>query len=252
MRTPILSHARLTAGRLGLAAGAGVLALAAGVLFGLQATPDDNGLTAYREVEMHVARMPVQTMNELASQSDAVVVGRVVAKGETRFQAIDTSAPRAVTPDPLPADVPKDVADALKHAQASPANDGIARPPRGIPMTPFVVEVSRVLKGTLTRGSTIAVTQPGGDVQIPLGAGRPTLQRRVLAEHDPLMIQGQEQVLFLHHGDDGSYTVTSGPDGRFSLDARRTLQPVDEGSAVGKAHKGKTLDELEVAVRSAR
>ena len=117
-------------------------------------------------------------------------------------------------------------------------------------MTTFRIEVTRVLKGTLAKGVNIGVTQPGGDVQIPLGAGRPTLQRNLVAEHDPLMLQGQEQVLFLH-GSDGNFTIAGGPDGRFNLDARRTLQPIDEGSPIGKAHKGKTVDELELAIHNA-
>jgi hypothetical protein len=249
MRTSIVSQLRFPL-RFALAISAGALALAAGVLFSAATTGEDSSLTLYRDVEMHVARMPAASLKDLLMESDAVVVGRVVAKGETHFLGTDSAAPRPVTPAALPAGLPKEQADALAQANASGPDDGIARPPRGIPMTTFQIEVTRVLKGTVVKGSSIAVTQPGGDVQIPLGAGRPTLQRKVVAEHDPLMLQGQEHVLFLD-GSDGNFTIAGGPDGRFNLDARRTLQPIDEGSAVGKAQKGKTVDELEVAIHQA-
>lgn len=235
--------------RIALSVGAGALAVAAGALLsGQLAGQHTDDLTLYREIEMHVARVPASSLSELTSQSDAVIVGRVSSRKETHVQAIESVSPRRAPTRALPTNIPTEQAAALANARASAPEDGLVRPPAGIPMTTYSVEVSRVLKGNLAIGARIDVTQPGGDVQIPLGPGRPTLQRRIVAEHDPPLVPGQEQLLFLHRGDGGQYSISGGADGRFSLDARRTLQPVDEGSVVGKAHRGKTLEQLEEAL----
>ena len=76
-------------------------------------------------------------------------------------------------------------------------------------------------------------------------SGLPTLSRTLVSEHDPLLVKGEEQVFFLSNGSDsGTFDVTGGPDGRFKVDARGLLQPVDDGSLVGQAHKGETVDSI--------
>ena len=46
------------------------------------------------------------------------------------------------------------------------------------------------------------------------------------------------------------FHVTGGPDGRFGLDARRTLKPTDENTTLGAGLKGQTLARLQQNVTS--
>jgi hypothetical protein len=217
--------------------------------------PDNSELVTDLEVEMHAARIPIKDLAELTRKSEAVISGRVIARGPTQFMPFSGGSPHPFQPEPTPANLPgwkvaglKDRPGALTHA-----HDKIIAPPQGIPMTQFTVEVTEVVSGKLVKGQHITINQPGGTYQIPLGRGAPTVTRTLVAEHDPLLIPGSEQVFFLSSsGQNGTFTVTGGPDGRFKLDARRTLQPVDEGSPVGAAHKGETLDSLATKVNSLR
>ena len=254
MLTRTLSFPRRPLGRRALIAGVGALALMSTVYLGLQGAPDESAFAANREVEMHVARLPVETLDDLTKQSDAVVVGRVIGAGKTKFILPEAQQPRPFAPSGPPADLPADKRAELGKAPAPPSRqqENIITPPPGIPTTEFTIEVSRVLRGNLPAGSRITVTQMGGVFQMPLGPGAPTLTRTMVAEHDPLMVPGHEHVLFLKRSADGGYHVTGGPDGRFGLDARRHLQPVDDGSPVGKAHRGKTIEDLDAAMRRVR
>jgi hypothetical protein len=223
------------------------LAVTAFVVAGLQGRPDYTDLAANREVEMHVSRLPVQSLDELSKSSDAAVVGKVVAKGATRMITASGGAPQAFVPGRPVTGLSAEKAAGLKDAPAAPARsrDNIITPPGGIPITTYTIQVTRALQGGLKVGQQITLDQEGGDVQIPLGDGLPTVHRTLVAEHDPQLIQGQEQVFFLHSGNNGAFRVTGGPEGRFNLDAKKTLQPVDEGSPVGQAHKGSTVDDLQ-------
>lgn len=244
MTTHILAFQRPVFGRRGLVASAGALVVAGTLFLGFQGAPDESAFAANRDVEMHMARLPVQDLKELTAASDAVVVGRVVATGATHFILPSGQAPHPFQPQALPKDMPKDkLANTTTTRELGRSNTNIITPPPGMPATDFTVEVTQALRGGLQAGSKVTVTQPGGVVEIPLGAGAPVLKRTMLAEHDPLMVEGQEQVLFLHKvGAD--YVVAGGPDGRFKLDAKKTLQPIDSGSPVGNQQKGQTVTEL--------
>jgi hypothetical protein len=229
-----------------LLAGVSALALAGFISLSQIGAPDYSGLAANQIVEMHTARLPVENLSELTKQSDAVVVGRVVASGKVHFMQAEGQQPRGLQPDPRLSGLSKSK-DAAGLSAPARAQDGILTPPSGIPVTDFTLEITQVLDGNLAKGSRITVSQPGGTIELPNPAGSkaPTLVRTLVAEHDPLMVVGQEQVLFLQGSSDGTFHVAGGPDGRFTLDARRALQPVDEGSPVGKANKGETLASLQ-------
>jgi hypothetical protein len=241
--TPTFSH---PFGRRGLIVGAGALVVTATLFLGLAGAPDESSYAANREVEMHVARVPVQNLDELTKQSNAVVVGRVVSKGATKMIVPTSQQARPFTGAAIPSDIGKDKASQIKTtSEVSRNQPNIITPPAGLPMTEYTLEVSQVLSGKLAKGSKVTVNQMGGEILIPLGDGAPTLHRTMVAEHDPLLVPGQEQVLFLTKEAGGTYHITGGPDGRFNLDAKKSLQPVDEGSPVGKAHKGHSIDDLQ-------
>jgi hypothetical protein len=249
METQLLTLQRWAPDRRMLLAGAGALALAALVSLSQIGAPDYSDMAANREVEMHTARLPAASLNDLTKQSDAVVVGRVVASGNVHFIQAEGQKPLGLQPDARLASISKSK-DAAKLAAPARNNDGILTPPTGIPVTDFRIQVSQVLHGKITAGSTIMVSQPGGTITLPQPAGSkaPALVRTLVAEHDPLMIVGAQQVLFLQKASDGSFHVTSGPDGRFSLDARGTLKPIDETAPVGASQKGQTLQQLQSKV----
>ena len=100
MATHILSIARPRLDRRGLIAVGSAVALSAFIFVGRQGAPDYADLAANREVEMHVARLPIQSLDELTQHSSAAVVGRVVAKGTTRFIPMSGGAPRAFEAGP--------------------------------------------------------------------------------------------------------------------------------------------------------
>jgi len=235
-------------GRRGLLA-ASAIVLFAGATFGVirLATPDNSDVVQNLEVEMHTTRVPVQDLGELTKKSDAVISGHVIAQGTTKFIEITGGPAHALQPDPGLANLPANKRAGLK--EAAPAgvrsNAGVITPPAGIPVTQFTVEVSQVLNGKITKGQHVIINQFGGTYQLALGAGLPTLSRTLVSEHDPLLVKGEEQVFFLSKGSDsGTFDITGGPDGRFKVDARGLLQPVDDGSPVGQANKGETVDSL--------
>ena len=235
-------------GRRGLLA-ASAIALFASATFGAirLSTPDNSDMVQNLEVEMHTTRVPVKDLGELTKKSDAVISGHVIAQGATKFIEISGGPAHALQPDPGLANLPANKRAGLK--EAAPAgvrsNAGVITPPAGIPVTQFTVEVSQVLNGKITKGQHVIINQFGGTYQLALGAGLPTLSRTLVSEHDPLLVKGEEQVFFLSKGSDsGTFDITGGPDGRFKVDARGLLQPVDDGSPVGQANKGETVDSL--------
>jgi hypothetical protein len=233
--------------------GAGALALATLMSLSQIGAPNYADLAANQEVEMHTSRLPVANLDELTRNSDAVIVGRVVASGAVHFIQADGQKPQTVQPDARLAGLAK-AKEAANIAVAPRADDGILTPPRGIPVTDFTVQITQVLNGKATPGGKITVSQPGGQIQLPSPAGStaPTLVRTLVAEHDPLMVVGQEHVLFLQHASDGTFHVTGGPDGRFNIDARRGLKPIDESTPLGASQKGQTLDGLQKNLNSIR
>ncbi len=235
-------------GRRGLLA-ASAIALVASATFGAirLATPDNSDMVQNLEVEMHTARVPVKDLGELTKKSDAVISGHVIAQGATQFIQISGGPAHALQPDPGLANLPANKRAGLKDAAPAGArsNAGVITPPAGIPVTQFTIEVTQVLNGKIAKGQHVIINQFGGTYQMALGAGLPTLSRTVVSEHDPLLVKGEEQVFFLSNSSDsGTFDVTGGPDGRFKVDARGLLQPVDDGSLVGQAHKGETVDSI--------
>lgn len=251
MAVQMLTLRRSAPGRRVMLAAAGALALAALVPLSQIGAPNYSDLAANQVVEMHTSRLPVASLDDLTKQSDAVVLGRVVASGAVHFIQADGQKPQALQPDARLGGLAK-AKDAAKVAAATRSDTGILTPPRGIPVTDFNVQVTQVLNGKLVQGSQITVSQPGGQITLPSpkGSTAPTLVRTLVAEHDPQMVVGQEQVLFLQQSSDGTFHVTGGPDGRFGLDARRTLKPTDENTTLGAGLKGQTLARLQQNVTS--
>jgi hypothetical protein len=254
MATQVLSFSRPSLGRRGQVLALGAMALIALAPLSQIGAPDYSALAANRMVEFHTSRLPIQDLAELTKKSDAAVLGRVVSKGAVHFVLPEKQQPRAFTPSAPPTDLPQSKLEGLKDAPAAPPRNepGLVTPPAGIPVTQFTVEVTRSLFGELKVGQRITLEQAGGDITMSLGGNAPTLTRTIVAEHDPLLVTGQEQVLFVSKGANNTFVVTGGPDGRFSLDARRSLVPVDEGSPVGKAAKGETIDSFASKVKLLR
>src|SRR5262249_40025826 len=152
--THILSFSRPTFDRRGLIAVGGALALSAFVFAGLQGAPDYSGLAANREVEMRTSRLPVQTLDELSTTSDAAIVGRVLAKGETKMIQASGGQPQAFADVATPNGLSPQKLDGLKNGPAAPARsrDNIITPPAGITVTTFTIQVTRSLQGGLKAG----------------------------------------------------------------------------------------------------
>jgi hypothetical protein len=230
-----------------LLAGAGAIALAGTVYLGAHSYADFQDYAANHEVEIHVARTPIQNLEELNSKSDAVVVGRIVGTGGTHFILPEAREPHAFTRDAkIPAGVSPEKLAAAQGSYAPPSRSqaGLITPPPGIPTTDYNLEVTQVLRGNVAQGSKITINQLGGVIHMDIAPGVPSITRTLFAEHDPIMVHGQEHVLFLTKGTDGVFRATGGPDGRFKLDAKKTLQPVDGDSPVGSSLRGQTLDDL--------
>ena len=113
------------------------------------------------------------------------------------FLALLAARPAAATTyqmvqDPLLADQARAIADVRVVQVESPAADA-----KGLPVTDYVVEVERVLKGDLP-GSTVVVRVPGG-------VGPDGLGLRILGA--PQFAPGEQALLFLNPAGDGTWRI---------------------------------------------
>jgi hypothetical protein len=202
-------------------------------------------------------RASLPSLEALSGTADAVIVGRVVAQGETTFLRGSGGPPRPIAPAPADAAVRDKLAEARPAAASLPVDPAAERGeipvyPPGLPMTRFTIEVSRVLRGGATglaSGARLTLVQAGGPVELPAAPDAP---RRILPlelEDDPLFKVGERQLLFLSRQPNGEYMVAGGPDGRFALDAADRLRPMDDHSPIGRAQQGRTVAELDGSLR---
>jgi hypothetical protein len=178
------------------------------------------------------------SLDELTRDSAAVVHARAVAVGRTYMVPFDP--PRTVA-DPPPQGArptPSPAPSRAGGASIQPAEPGLL-------FTDIAVEVVEVLRGEgVQPGQRLSVSQLGGsDRRV----------RPVVAEHDPLLRAGDQEVLFLKHDPaSGKYFTTGGGQGRFRVAPNDTVEAVDRESPVGRMNHGRTLAALKAAVRTAR
>lgn len=212
------------------ALGAVTLALAAGgaSLLGGRSGPEMHA--------MYLTDGPVYaTLDELTRDSAVVVHARAVTMGRTYVVPFD---PPQTVADPPP--------QGPRRSPPPPAEGPTNQPAEaGLLFTEITVEVMEILRGQGVRaGQRLTVTQLGGVDR----RGRP-----VVAEHDPLMKAGDQEILFLKHDPASDrFFATGGGQGRFRITQNDTVEAVDRESPAGRMNHGRTVAALKAAVRAVR
>jgi hypothetical protein len=236
--------------RVALVLGAGALAvaatLAAGRILQIQQRAEN------RTVEVGATYLAYPSLDALAQRADLIVVGHPVDQGNTHLVAQPAQQATAFQPNPLTAAPGEKAKLAVGQPPATLKGGDPAPPSMDTPVTDFSIEVTRVLHGQVAVGEHVTVSQMGGLVQLPTYPGGPMLKRTIEFEHDTLMAQGQEHVLFLGKAKDGTYFVVGGPQGRLGVDNGGKLHPVDVGAPATRGRTGQTLESFALEVQRSR
>lgn len=175
----------------------------------------------------------------LTRTASAVVRARVVAVAPSSLIPYET--PVTVDHPPIPLPGPKATAAASAPKFTAHAISVVPTEP-GIVVTDFTIQVVDTLRGNVTPGQRLTVTQIGGTD--PRG-------NQIVAANDPLFQIGQEEVLFLSPYDGDKYSTVGGEQGRFAIDATGIVHPLNPGDfPYTKAYDGKTVDDLKTATRA--
>ncbi len=223
-------------------------ALVTGLALAVHAMIDFQDFASDHLVEFSTSYKSIPDLATLRHQSDLVIVGRVVGDGATRF-ATPGGTPQS-NPAPQTADATGKKADALKsdaNVAARPALTGnVVKTIPGTPITTFNIQIERVLQGNVAAGSRLVVTQPGGHVTLDMipNLSAAQVHRTVEFEHDTLMQSGEQHVMFLQRGSDGTFFVVGGPQGRLSVDRSGKLHAIDPGAPALKSREGQLLESL--------
>jgi hypothetical protein len=203
-------------------------------------------------VEISTEYQLIPSLDALAKQSDVVVVGHVLEQVATHIVTPPEVKPQPFKPAPPP--------DAIKTAVAAgqddtaPMTQTVRKAPPSLPVTTFEVKVDRVLGGNADDGQRLSVIQPGGQVTVPTFPDGPKLQRTLVDEGDPLLVPGQQEVLFLHRvGEDENgaseddYYIVGGPQGRFHVN-NNAVTPLLVGIPLAQGHVGESLPSFIAAI----
>jgi hypothetical protein len=247
----VLSAARFgNPRRVALVLGTGALVLAAGLTVGRIVQIQQRAEN--RKVEIGTSYLAYSSLDSLAQRADLIVVGHPLDQGKTRLVPQPPQQPTAFQPN-TSTNVPGEKSKlSVGQVPASPKAGEPAPPAMDTPVTDFTIEVTRVLHGQLALGAQVTVSQPGGLVELPTFPGGPTLKRTIEFEHDTLMTQGQDQVLFLGKAKDGTYFIVGGPQGRLSVDKGGKIHPIDAGAPATRGRSGQSLESFAGEVQQSR
>jgi hypothetical protein len=218
---------------LGLGSVAAVLAIGgAALLSGI-------GVTQYSEVTYMTDGPDYKDVTDLTKASTAVAHVRILSAGAAYLIPFDNAS--AQVAPPRQDDGPKGKAKLETPSIPIPPPG-----PKGLLKTDYTVEVLDNVRGAgLKKGQHIVVSQIGGR----------SADGAVVAngEHDPVMVVGDEEVLFLNHdGSNGKFFTTGGGAGRFKVQSSGVVIAVDHGSQVGRIQSGKPASFLKSSVQSVR
>lgn len=162
--------------------------------------------------------LAISDLATLTRQAEVVVVGRVAAPGTTRQVAQPVQTPIGPGIGPT----------RTGQGQLPPGGGGIS-----IPITTYMVDVERQVRGAPLPGTRITVTQSGNPIR-----GAPP------SADDVPMAAGERDVLFLQSAPDGTFFVVGGVQGRLLIDAQGNVHPVGAGSPAARSHDGESVDAL--------
>jgi len=215
----------------------------------IQTAAELQALAEDRVVNIGGHREEIPNMEQLIEQADLVIVGHVTGQGKT------------YTIEP-PVDQPGDRPLAEQQVTEQQAQDEIDKSmpelPSGVtlpdvpslPITEFSIRVMEVVKGAGAAGDRVSIAQVGGQVLLPTFEGGPMLKRTIVTSYDPLMQTGQPYLLFLTRGEDGIYGIVGGAQGRYTIDQQGTLQPIVEGTELGRSLGGKNVKNVVADMRA--
>lgn len=230
---------RLHIGRLAVLATIVGIVIAVGAYIG-SSYMDVQQSAANRVIEIGATYRIIPSLDALSRQSTLVVMGHVIGQGTTHLvsQPAAKSQPYHSAPSVT---LPGDKAT-LAASQSQPSVQAANNvPDQSLPITSYTFQVTRVIRGSLKASHQITVNQPGGMVVLPSYPGGPMLQRTFVFEHDPLMVAGSEQVLFLTQKADGSYSIVGGPQGRFFVTSSGAVRAVDPTFPLARGHNNEIL-----------
>ena len=177
-------------------------------------------------------------LGELTRDAQVVVRARVVGDGRSYTTAYD---PAKTVVDPLPQGGPR-----ARSGGPPAAIDPVERPAdEGVVKTDTAIEVLEVIRGD--------AVQPGDRLTLVQLGGVDTHGTEVMAEHDPLVKKGEEEVLFLRKDPrSDKFFTAGGGQGRFKVTGRGAVEAVDDEAPVGKANHGKSVNALKAEIKAAR
>ena len=194
------------------------------------------GVTQYSEVTYMTDGPDYKDVTDLTKASSAVAHVRILSAGAAYLIPFD-NAPAQVAPARQD-DGPKGKAKVETPSIPIPPPG-----PKGLLKTDYTVEVLDSVRGAdIKKGQQIVVSQIGGR----------SADGAVVAngEHDPVMVVGDEEVLFLNRdASNGKYFTTGGGVGRFKVQSNGLVMAVDHGSAVGRLQSGKPASFLKSSVQ---
>jgi len=184
---------------------------------------------------------------QLAQTSPVIVEVRVVAQSASYSSPATTSA-RYTAPQPTidASQIPPGKATAIAALRALPTLTPGTIQSAPLILTDSTVEVVRTLKGPITPGQRLTVAQPGG-----------TLQGWQLVDREsPLLMAGSTEVLFLMPPAPGgsihdAYQISQGAQARFTVRTDGSVEPFSAAYAYLAGLRGRTVDDIVNAVRSA-
>ncbi len=177
------------------------------------------------------------SLSDITRSSDAVVQVKVIANLGSRRIPLDPPVENNAPP-PTPNAI---AAQKLTQVPtAAPATPG-PTPTDVEPLeTTYLVQVKSVLHGHV---------QPGDQLRIVQRGGRDT-QGTEVVEGNPLLVVGDQEIMFLSTGDGGTYFIRGGPEGRFGV-IGGTVVARGPDTPVGKDYDHRPLASFVSAVHAA-
>ncbi len=182
----------------------------------------DNPL-APQTVHISMSTRSYPTFKALTQRASLIVMGHVVGNGTTKRVAQPNSASNSSIPD------------------------------QSRPETTFSFQITRVFKGSVPANHQISIFQTGGTVSERLGSGA-IVQRTYVVDDQPLLLAGNEVILFLDRADTppdtGAYYIIGGQEGRFTV-SQGQVHPFLSYTKRLVGHDGDTLKAFATAIAEA-
>lgn len=133
-------------------------------------------------------------------------------------------------------------------------NSDPAGPDQGLPETIFSFQITQVLKGSDHVNQQISIFQTGGTFTEHQGSNGPLVQRTYVVDEQPLLVAGDETILFLDLAtsgpDAGAYYIVGGEEGRYTV-SQGLVHPFLPITKRLIGHDGDTLSVFSAAVADA-